>query len=183
MTADLHAPGRTGHTGRPRALPDREVSEMTNADERVNERLTPTPRLIIALGRPGAGRGACCVQAPARVLRMWAVLDAANDELHQVPLTPAALRRLQRSIQAIRTELERSVSAPLADELCKLLPRQAAAPSVDDLRIDCASLLGWTGGLAAGILEQVQAAAVASASPDIAGGRPVGALRAGAPPA
>jgi hypothetical protein len=35
----------------------------------------------------------------------------------------------------------------------------------DELRIECASLLGWTGGLVLGILDQVEAAAVATALP------------------
>jgi len=147
------------------------------ADEQASERATPKPKLVIALDRPGNGR-ACRVEAPARVLRMWAVLNAANDELHQAARTPAALRRLQRSLQVTRKELERSVSAPLADELCDLVPAQATSPSVDELRIECASLLGWTGGLAVGILEQMETAAVASALASAAAARPQGSQRA-----
>jgi len=136
---------------------------MTNTGGQAGDHLTPTPRLVVALDRPGTDHPACYVGAPARVLRMWAVLNAANDELHQAAPAPAVLPHLQRSLQVIRTELERSVSAPLADELCHLIPPQATSPSADELRIECAGLLGWTGGLAVGILEQVEAAAVASA--------------------
>jgi len=98
-------------------------------------------------------------------------------------LTPAALARLQRSLQVIRTELERSVSAPLADELRNLLPPQVTSPSMDDLRIECASLLGWTEGLTAGMLEQVEAAAIASTLAGAAGARPNGSVRTTAPAA
>lgn len=155
---------------------------MTNADEQASKRITPTARLVVALSRAGTGRGACRVEAPARVLRMWAVLNAADDELHQAALTPPVLARLQRSLQVIRTELEHSVSAPLANELGNLLPPQPAPASIDDLRIECASLLGWTGGLAVGILEQVEAAA-ASALPGEAGIQPENSLPATTPAA
>jgi Protein of unknown function (DUF2587) len=142
---------------------------MANAGKQASGRLAPTPRLVIALDRSGTDRGACYVEAPARVLRMWAVLKAANDELHQAAPTPAVLPGLQRSLQMIRTELERSISAALADELCNLIPPQPASPSMDELRIECAGLLGWTGGLAVGILEHIEAAAVASALPAASG--------------
>jgi Protein of unknown function (DUF2587) len=138
---------------------------MTNAGEQAGERATPAPRLVIDLGGPVTSRGACRVEAPGRVLRMWAVLSATDGELHQPALPPAVLPRLQRSLRAVRTELERSVSAPLADELCTLLRPQAPCPGRDELRIECASLLGWTVGLVLGILDQVEAAAVATALP------------------
>jgi Protein of unknown function (DUF2587) len=147
---------------------------------RVGER---APRLVIALDRQTTGRGACRVEAPARMLRMWTVLNAANDELHQAAPTPGALRRLRRSLQVIRTELERSVSAPLADELSNLLPPQETWPSIDELRIECAGLLGWTAGLALGMLDRVQAAAVASAPASAAGARPDGSAHSAAPAA
>ena len=100
---------------------------------------------------------------------MWAVLSATDRELHQPTLTSAALSRLQRSLEVTRTELERSVSAPLAAELCGLLPPQATRPGMDELRVECASLLGWTSGVAEGILEQLEATAAAIALPRSAG--------------
>lgn len=151
---------------------------MTKADEQASERATPAPRLVIALDGPVTGRGACRVEAPDRVLRMWAVLSATDGELHQPTLTPAALPRLQRSLQAVRKVLDRSVSAPLAEELHHLLRPRATSPVSDELRIECASLLGWTGGLVLGILEQVEAAAVATALPIPSGAQPGGSLRA-----
>jgi len=78
---------------------------------------------------------------------------------------------------AVVTELERSVSAPLADELCNLLRPQTTSPGRDELRIECASLLGWTGGLVLGILDQVEAAAVATALPTPLGPQPGSLLR------
>jgi Protein of unknown function (DUF2587) len=149
---------------------------MTNADERA-------PRLVIALDRQRTDRGACRVEAPARVLRMWTVLYAANNELHQAAPTPGALLRLHRSLQVIRTELERSLSAPLAGELSNLLPPPATSPTIDELRVECAGLLGWIAGLAAGMLDRVEAAAMASARASGAGARPDGSAHTAAPAA
>ena len=137
---------------------------MTMVNEQAGNRVASTPPLAIALERSGTGHDACRVQAPARVLRMWAVLTATDHELHQPPaLSAAALPRLRRSLQLVRTELARSVSAPLAAELSDLLPSPPAAPSMDELRVECAGLLGWTVGLVLEILEQFQAAAAVTA--------------------
>ena len=120
--------------------------------------------LVVALNRPETGRGASRVQAPARVLRMWTVLTATDRVLHQpAMLSPDALPRLRRSLQVVRTELAGSVSAPLAAELSSLLPPLPASPGMDELRVECACLLGWTGGLVVAILDQVELAAAVSA--------------------
>jgi hypothetical protein len=149
------------------------VIAMTTAHEQAGNRVASAPSLVIALDRLGTGRGACRVEAPARVLRMWTVLTATDRELRQLPvLSPAALPRLHRSLQVVRTELTRSVSAPLAAELCDLLPPQPASPSMDELRIECASLLGWTGGLVLEILDQIQLAAAVTALAARAGAEP-----------
>ncbi len=98
------------------------------------------------------------------VLRMRTVLIAADRELHQPPaLSPDVLPRLRRSLQVVRTELTRSVSGSLATELRDLLPPQPASASMDELRVECAGLLGWTGGLVMAILDQVQLAAAVTA--------------------
>ncbi len=107
-----------------------------------------TAPLVIALDRPETGPGASRVQAPGRVPRMWAVLTETDRELHQQPaLSPDALPRLRRSLRVVRTELTRSVSAPLAAELSDLLPPPPASPGMAELRVECAGLLGWVGGL------------------------------------
>ena len=117
------------------------------------------PRLDVVLGRSANAGRICRVEAPGRVLRIWALLNDADNELYQVSLPPAAAPRLQRQLDALTGELERSVSPALAGELRHLIPQgQAAAPTADELRVEYASLLGWTGGLVIGMLSQIEAA-------------------------
>jgi hypothetical protein len=123
-----------------------------------SQAVTPL-RLAVVLGRPtGSGR-VCCVEAPDRLLRIWAFLNDADTELHRVSLPPAAAPRLQRQLDAVIGELERSVSPALADELRRLIRQhQAAAPTPDELRVEYASLLGWTGSLVIEMLSQIEVA-------------------------
>ena len=53
---------------------------------------------------------------------MWCLLNAAHQELHQVRLPPQAAPRLQHLLEAVRADLERSVSPALAGELRHLTP-------------------------------------------------------------
>ena len=93
--------------------------------------VTP-PRLAVVLGRSADADRICRVDEPDRVLRIWALLNDANNELHQVSLPPAATPRLQRQLDALTGELERSVSPALAGELRHLIPQgQATAPTAD----------------------------------------------------
>jgi len=118
--------------------------------------VTP-PRLAVVLGRQTDADRICRVDEPDRVLRIWALLNDADNELHQVSLPPAAAPRLQRQLDALTGELERSVSPALAGELRHLIPQgQATAPTADELRVEYASLLGWTGGLVIGMLSQIE---------------------------
>ena len=117
------------------------------------------PRLAVVLGRPADASRICRVDAPGRVLRIWGLLNHADDELHQASLPPAAAPRLQRQLDALTGELERSVSPALAGELRHLISHsQAAVPTADELRVEYASLLGWTGGLVVGMLSQIEVA-------------------------
>ena len=118
-----------------------------------------SPRLTVVLGRSADTSSVCRVDAPGRVLRIWALLNDADNELHQVSLPPAAAPRLQRQLDALTGELERSVSPALADELRHLFrQRQDAAPTADELRVEYASLLGWIGGLVIEMLSQIEVA-------------------------
>jgi len=114
--------------------------------------------VVVLLDRPAGGRRACRVEAPARVLRMWYLLNAADQELHQVTLPPEAAPRLQRLLETVRGDLERSVSPALADELRQLTSRPAGPRGLDELRVECVSLRGWTGGLVLAMLAQIEAA-------------------------
>ena len=117
------------------------------------------PRLAVVLGRPADASSICRVDAPGRVLRIWALLNHADDELHQASVPPEAAARLQRQLDALTSELERSVSPALAAELHHLIPEgKAAVPTADELRVEYASLLGWAGGLVIEMLSQVEVA-------------------------
>ena len=66
--------------------------------------------------------------------------------------------KLQSQLQAIRRELENTVSLPLAAELRRILPSRDEAPSAGALRIECAALLNWANSLAIQMLSELQAA-------------------------
>jgi hypothetical protein len=116
------------------------------------------PRVVVLLGGPAGAHRACRVEAPARVLRMWSLLNAAGRELHQVALPPEAAPRLQHLLETVRADLERSVSPALACELRQLTNWPAGPRGLDELRVECVSLLGWTGGLVLAMLGQFEAA-------------------------
>ena len=80
---------------------------------------------------------------------------------------------LQRQLQAIRREVERAVSAPLAAELWRILPPRDAVPSAGALRIECAALASWVDSLVVQMLavcvaarERSQQVSVATAGAD-----------------
>jgi len=121
------------------------------------ELVIPSRVAVLMDGAADAGH-VCRVDAPGRVLRIWALLNGARDELRQASLAPGAAARLQRQLDALTGELERSVSPALAGELHRLVVRERAAPTADELRMTYAGLLGWTGGLVIGMLNQIEAA-------------------------
>jgi hypothetical protein len=74
----------------------------------------PTPpkvaRLAVVLGGPPGAPDACRVEAADRVMRVCALLNAADSELHQVRLPAEAVGRLQWQLAVITAELEGAVS-------------------------------------------------------------------------
>ncbi len=120
--------------------------------------VTRPPRLAVVIGGSADASRVCRVDSPDRLLRIWALLNSADDELHQVTLSPGAMVRLQRQFDAFVAELERSLSPALAGELRHLIGRTEAAPTADELRLEYVSLLGWTGGLVVAMLSQLEAA-------------------------
>jgi hypothetical protein len=67
--------------------------------------------------------------------------------------------RLQRQLDALTAELERSLSPALAAELHRLVGREAGPElTADELRVEYASLLSWTIGLVIGILTELEVA-------------------------
>ena len=63
--------------------------------------------------------------------------------------------RLQRLLDVVRAELDRSVSPALADELHRLVFPGDEEPSAAQLRMEYASLLGWASGLVVAMLDQL----------------------------
>ena len=97
-------------------------------------------------------------------MRVWALLNAADSELHQARLPAEAVGRLQRQLEAITAELEGAVSGELAGELDRLVRRHGTVPAtVGELRVEYADLLGWTGGLVIAMLDQLATAKLAPA--------------------
>ena len=118
-----------------------------------------TARLAVVLNGPAGAHDVCRVEAADRVMRVWALLKAADSELHQVRLPRAAVGRLHRQLQAITTELAGAMSGKLADELDRLArPSEVASPTVAELRIEYACLLGWVSGLVTGMLSELEQA-------------------------
>ena len=118
----------------------------------------PNTPVVVLLGGPAGARRACRVEAPARLLRLWCVLNAANHQLHQVRLQPEAAPRLQHLLETVRADLERSVSPALAGELQHLTNWPAGPHGLDELRVESVGLLVWTGELVLAMLAQLEAA-------------------------
>ena len=72
--------------------------------------------------------------------------------------------RLGRQLQALAAELERSLSPALTAELQHLLRLSGSeAPTPGELRVEYASVLGWTSGLIVAMLSQLDAASTRAA--------------------
>ncbi len=129
------------------------------AGEQPAAEVTRPPRLAVLIGRSADASRICRVDSPDRLLRIWALLNSADDELHHVTLPPGAEARLQRQFDAFVAELERSLSPALAGELRHLVGRTTdTVPTADELRLEYVSLLGWTGGLVIAMLGQLEVA-------------------------
>lgn len=124
------------------------------------------PRLAVVMGRSADASRICRVDAPDRVLRIWAMLSTADGELNQASLRPEMRARLQRQLGAITAELERSLSRALAGELHRIIDREHDTElTADELRVEYKALLAWTIGLVIGMLSQIEAASATIARP------------------
>ena len=130
---------------------------MVSTGQQATGRRRARPRVVIGLDAPQAG-DAYRVEAPDRILRMYGLLEAARDELDLTTIPPQDRARVQRLLEAVSAELERSVSPALAHELHELVRHEEAVPSAAELRIEYSSLLGWASGLVAAMLDQLAAA-------------------------
>jgi hypothetical protein len=108
---------------------------------------TPVRGFVVIVGEPADDGSAFRIEDPARLFRIWALLQATADQLNGAILPPEGIPALQRQLQVIRREAERAVSPPVAAELQRIMPSQDAAPSAGALRIECAVLVSWVGSL------------------------------------
>jgi hypothetical protein len=112
-----------------------------------DEAPTPVRRFVVIVGEPADGGSAFRIEDPARLLRVWSLLREVLGQLDAATLPPEGMPGLQRQLQAIRREVERAVSPPLAGELRRILPPRDLAPSAGTLRIECAALASWVASL------------------------------------
>lgn len=118
----------------------------------------PPRRFVVIVGEPADVGSAFRIEEPDRLLRIWLLLQATSEQLDRATLPPEGIPGLQRQLRAIRRELERAVSSPLAAELRRILPSDDAAPSAVALRIECAVLSSWAGSLVVQMLGAFAAA-------------------------
>ncbi|WP_344081351.1 bacterial proteasome activator family protein [Luedemannella helvata] len=99
------------------------------------------------------------IEQPAKVMRIGSMIKQLLEEVRSAPLDEAARQRLTQIHKRSISELEDGLAPELVEELERLsLPfTQDTTPSVDELRIAQAQLVGWLEGLFHGI----QAALVA----------------------
>jgi len=112
-----------------------------------DEAARPVRRFVIVVGKPAGDGPVSRIEDPPRLLRLWLVLQATVEQLDSTSLPPGRMPGLQRQLRVIRRELERAVSPPLTAEIQQIMPPDEREPSADALRIECAALAGWVGGL------------------------------------
>jgi hypothetical protein len=134
-----------------------ERPDTPSGQQAENDAATPARPLAVIVGEP-AGGAACRIEAPGRLLRLWSLLQATSDQIEQAALPPQGMSRLQRQLQAIRRELENTVSPPLVAELRRIAPPRDEPPSAASLRIECAVLTSWTSSLTMQMLSTLMAA-------------------------
>ena len=124
-----------------------EAAEVMGGQPGDDEPVVPVRRFVVIVGEPADRGSACRIEDPARLLRLWLLLQATLDELEGTALPPEGRPGLQRQLQVIRRELDRAVSPPLAAERRRILPPQDAVASASMVRIECAALATWVSGL------------------------------------
>lgn len=123
-----------------------ERPDAASGQQADNDAAAPVRRFAVIVGKPADG-SACRIDAPGRLLRVWSLLQATHEQIDQAALPPEGIPRLQRQLQAIRRELENTVSPSLVAELRRIAPPRDEAPSAAGLRIECALLTIWAGSL------------------------------------
>jgi hypothetical protein len=122
-----------------------------------NDVAAPVRRFAVVVGEGADGGSACRIEAPGRLLRVQSLLHSTYEQIDRAGLPPEGMPRLQRQLQAIRRELENTVSPALAAELRRILPPRDEAPSASALRIECTVLLSWADSLTMQMLSALEA--------------------------
>lgn len=93
------------------------------------------------------------IEHPAKVMRVGTMMKQLLEEVRSATLDEASRDRLRDIYATSVTELGSALSPDLREELGRLaLPfAEDAAPSVDELRVAQAQLVGWLEGLIQGI--------------------------------
>jgi len=144
-----------------------ERPDAASGQEAENGTAAPVRRFAVVLDTPADG-SACRIEAPGRLLRVWSLLQATQQQIDHAAPAPESMSRLQRQLEAIRRELENTVSPSLAAELRRIAPPKNEAPSAVGLRIECAVLTSWTGSLTLQMLSALEAARMRLSRPPAA---------------
>jgi hypothetical protein len=119
---------------------------------------TAVRRYVVIVGERADGGSALRIDDPARLLRVYSLLQATLGQLEGATLPPEGMPVAQQQLEVIRRETERAVSPALAAEFRRILPSHDAAPSAGALRIECAVLASWVESLVVQMLANLAAA-------------------------
>lgn len=134
-----------------------ERSEAVSGQRADNGTGAPGLQFVVTVGKP-AGGSARQVEAPARLLRVWSLLEATREQIDHAVVPLEVMPRLHRQLREVRRELENAISPELAAELRRIAPPRDAQPTAPELRIECAVLTSWTGSLTLQMLSVLAAA-------------------------
>ncbi|GGV40780.1 hypothetical protein GCM10010182_76750 [Actinomadura cremea] len=126
----------------------------------------PARALTIVIGEAGEARRGCAVTSPPRLMRAWRTLAAVTGALHTGGTDAETVRDAIRMYGSLRAEIIRSISAPLAREVHRMIPPLDQDAGIVEARLACAGALGWLDALMTSMLMRLagQGAAVAAAS-------------------
>jgi hypothetical protein len=116
-------------------------------------RVVEHPEVVSAPAeQPGAGPGRESVEHPAKVMRIGSMIRQLLDEVRAASLDVSGRDRLREIYETSVEELGEALSPDLRDELVRLAPPLSeGTPTVAELRIAQAQLVGWLEGLFHGI--------------------------------
>jgi hypothetical protein len=105
-----------------------ERPEAESGQQAPNDAAASARRFAVIVGKPADG-SASRIEAPRRLLGVWSLLQATYEQIDRAVLPPEGMPRLQHQLQAIRSELENTVSPSLPTELRRIAPPRDEAPA------------------------------------------------------